>query len=175
VNDSVVPLARMSVGVMPESCVADAAALPATGEALGAWLGFARSAVRSLAGGPLLVEVWDGEDAVRRDPVLYAFLLKQTALALRAEADAAQARIVVAQAVVPAHGREWQDGLWAAGAAPYVDALPFSLDAGLAPEAQAARLREMTAALWTRPWRTGWSPTSRERARRVVRARFTAC
>jgi hypothetical protein len=74
---------------------------PFEGDSLQAWVGFARSAVREFGGRVELFEIWDWvgpADRTRLEPTTYAFLLKNSAVAMRAEARAAGVSIGVAQA-----------------------------------------------------------------------------
>lgn len=113
---------------------------PAAGDALQAWLGFVRSAVRAFAGTVEAVEIWSGGgrgDApcwTAFDPQGYAFLLKNSVLAARAEARALSADLRLAQCPVSLAAVEWQRGLWEADSAAYVDILPLQLGSGAEPE-----------------------------------------
>jgi hypothetical protein len=98
------------------------------------WLGFARSAARSFAGlvGTLQVGerigAWEGGTEAT-DAATYAFLLKNTALAVRAEAAALGASIDVAQAALAPEALELQRRLWLEDVAAYVDVLPLLVGA----------------------------------------------
>src|SRR5262245_20789792 len=70
--------------------------LPEPGPELQAWLAFARSAVRALGAQVAVYEIGDALGEADADG--YAFLLKNTALGLRAEAKAAGVALTVAQA-----------------------------------------------------------------------------
>jgi hypothetical protein len=110
---------------------------PLSGESLQAWTGFVRSAVRSFAGRVEVFEIWDGparpipsRDGPAFDPTVYAFVLKSSALAVRAEARLAGASALVAEGAIAASDLEWQKRLWQQDAAAYIDVLPVRLSAG---------------------------------------------
>ncbi len=109
---------------------------PLSGESLQAWTGFVRSAVRSFAGRVEVFEIWDGparpipsRDGPAFDPTVYAFVLKSSALAVRAEARLAGASALVAEGAIAASDLEWQKSLWQQDAAAYIDVLPVRLSA----------------------------------------------
>lgn len=87
------------------------------------WLAFTRSAVRRYTGRVGLFEIRPG-DPVRADAETYAFLLKNTALAIRAEAAAAGMKATVAQAPIRLGELDWQRALWSRDVAPYIDVIP---------------------------------------------------
>ncbi len=93
-----------------------------------AWLRFVRAAVRTFAGRVEVFEIWDGPAGL--DPDLYGFLLKQSALAVRAEAEAAGVEVRLAQGALDVERLDWQAGLWERDAAAYIDVLPvrFTVD-----------------------------------------------
>jgi hypothetical protein len=97
---------------------------PLEGTSLQAWSGFVRSAVRALGGAIGVLELGDGPRA-GQDPTVYAFVLKNVALAARAEAAAAGVSLRLAQGAIPAEGLAAQESLWEADVAPYVDVLPI--------------------------------------------------
>lgn len=128
------------------------------GEWLAAWTGLLRSAVATLGTRIAVVEIGEHPDA-SFEPVAYAFVLKSSALAVKAEAKARGLDVRVAQGAVGADALNWQKDLWANDAAPYVDILPvnfavaadvaagvaaFSAEAALHPPA--AELRAYVAA-----------------------------
>jgi hypothetical protein len=119
---------------------------PFEGDSLQAWVGFARSAVREFGGRVELFEIWDWvgpADRTRLEPTTYAFLLKNSAVAMRAEARAAGVSIGIAQASLASEGLEWQRELWARDVAAYIDVLPVALRA----DSDATRLGEELRAI----------------------------
>ncbi len=94
-----------------------------------AWTRFARGAVRAMQGEALVFEVAPG-DPVDVDPEVTAYVLKNTAIALRAEAREQGVRVLVAQAAVPADRLDLQRALWSFEVAPYVDVLPVRFASG---------------------------------------------
>lgn len=103
---------------------------PLRAPSLERWLSFSRSVVRRFAGrvGHFEIAPGDATDgSPAGDAAAYAFLLKNTALALRAEAAAAGTSIAVAQAAIRPEQLAWQRELWAADVAPYVDIVPVVL------------------------------------------------
>jgi hypothetical protein len=106
---------------------------PVAGDSIGAWVLWARSAVRRFAGRVEMFQVWDGPDGAPGaegaafDPGVYAFLLKQAALAIRAEAEAVGEAVQVAQGAVGVGSLEWQRQVWAADSSAYIDVLPVRL------------------------------------------------
>lgn len=107
---------------------------PENAESLTGWLAFVRSAARTFAG---RVEVFQIRDRVSEvDPATgaadlgaHAFILKNSALAVRAEARAAGHAVAVAQAPIPVGDLQRQKELWAADVAAYVDVLPLIVPA----------------------------------------------
>lgn len=100
------------------------------------WLRFVRQAARRLASRAVAFEIWDGPEASGFPAQAYAFLLKATALALRAEAKAqGVAGIEIAQGWVRGSTLAWQKDLWSYDTAAYVDALPVRLDRDIPAEA----------------------------------------
>lgn len=97
-----------------------------------AWLRFARSAVRSFSGEASWFQI--REDWPAGEAEAYAYLLKNTALALRAEArlegPGAEAALRVAQAPWTPERMDEQRLLWDRGSAAYVDVLPVRERAG---------------------------------------------
>ncbi len=106
---------------------------PAAGGSLEAWLGFVRSAVRAFAGRVAVFEIWDDPSRAGWEAATYAFVLKQSALAVRAEARLAGEDARVAQGALAAGELEWQRGLWRNDTAAYVDVLPLRVVAGNDP------------------------------------------
>jgi hypothetical protein len=99
------------------------------GSWLQAWTALLRSAVATLGGRVAVVEV--GEHPERAfDPVAYAFVLKSSSLAIRAEAKANGIDVRVAQGAVDVDGLTWQKALWDNDTAPYIDVLPVAFAAG---------------------------------------------
>jgi hypothetical protein len=106
---------------------------PLEGRSLDGWLAFVRSAVGRFAGRIEAVEIRDrmgGKESGGLDPASYAFVLKSSALAARAEARARGAEIRVAQAPVAAADLDWQMRLWEEDVAAYIDILPLFVEAG---------------------------------------------
>jgi len=98
---------------------------------LEAWLAFVRGAARTFAGRVEGLEIAP-LDAAAAEPDLdaYALLIKQSALAARAEAAAAGTRLAVLQGTVPAGSLPLQRELWSRDLAAYIDALPVRLAPG---------------------------------------------
>lgn len=110
---------------------------PLVGDSLDRWVAFVRSAVSSFAGRVGVYELWDGparppegSTGPAYDPAIYAFVLKSSALAARAEAKAAGAELLVAEGALDAQALEWQKTLWTHDVAPYIDILPVRIAAG---------------------------------------------
>jgi hypothetical protein len=106
-----------------------------------AWLGFVRSAVRSFAGEIEVLEIVSDNP----DPAGYAFLLKSSAIAARAEARAMSTTIRIAQAPVPLASLEWQREVWSADSAAYIDVLPLSIGPGIPAKEVNDRIEEFMA------------------------------
>ena len=106
------------------------------GDAVTAWTRFVRSAVERFAGRIESVEIWDrverdgagGDGRISADD--YAFVLKRSALAARAEARRLGHDVRVAQVPVAATDLSWQRHLWDLDVAAYIDILPLALEAG---------------------------------------------
>lgn len=116
------------------------------------WVAFVRSAVRTFAGSVETFELGAGP-ARGDDPAVYAFFLKNAAVAARAEAKAGGAAVRIAQGAVAASDLDVQRAVWAADTAPYLDVLPVR--AGDAPVAETvaaflaeAALHPPAPALW---------------------------
>jgi len=96
---------------------------------LEAWTALLRSAVATLGSRVSAIEV--GEHPERSfDPVAYAFVLKSSSLAVKAEAKAHGLRTGVTQGVVGAASAAWEKDLLDNDAAPYVETLPIAVDPG---------------------------------------------
>jgi hypothetical protein len=100
---------------------------PLDGDSVKAWLSFVRDGVARFAGRIEAVEVWDQLHGNTIDPDDYAFVLKSTALAARAEARERGHDIRIAQIPVSADDLEWQRALWERDVAAYTDILPLDL------------------------------------------------
>jgi len=104
--------------------------------AVAAWIRFVRSAVGQFAGRIEGVEIWDRVDrgsvdgAERIDTDDYAFVLKSSALAARAEARDRGLDVRIAQVPVAADDLSWQRRLWDLDVAAYIDILPLAVEAG---------------------------------------------
>ena len=118
-----------------------------------AWRAYARSAVAEL--GPLVdhYQVLDatGPSISDLDAAGYAFILKDTAIALRAEAAAQGREISIVQATLELDALDWQEQLWAADVAAYVDVLPFAVDSNRSPESRSDNLLTVRRAQLTHP------------------------
>lgn len=117
---------------------------PLVPESLAGWVEFVRGAARRFGDRVLAYEVAGaaiGEGEF--DPDLAALVLKQSALAVRAEAEARGTSLLVAQPALPAGAIERQRELWARDSAAYVDVLPVAFDPPAANVA--AILRELAA------------------------------
>ena len=96
---------------------------------LEAWTALLRSAVATF--GPSLSAVEIGEDPDRAyAPAAYAFVLKTSSLAVRAEAKRVGTAVRVAQGRVAGSALAWQEELWGNDTAPYVDVLPVAIEVG---------------------------------------------
>jgi len=124
--------ARVTLCVHGESTFHPRDASPSAapdGSWLQAWTALLRSAVATFGGRVAVVEV--GEHPERSfDAAGYAFVLKSSALAVKAEAKARGIDVRVAQGVVGSEALSWQRTLWDSDTAPYVDILPVAFDAG---------------------------------------------
>jgi hypothetical protein len=115
---------------------------PLAGRSLEAWLDFVRSAARTFAGRVEAFELGssraggtDGEAAVD------ALVLKQSALAVRAEAGARGADVRIAQGALPVGALDWQRSLWERDLAAYFDVLPLVVDVAQDLDERGARIR----------------------------------
>jgi hypothetical protein len=105
---------------------------------LTAWTALLRSAVSTLTSRVAVVEVGEHPEATL-DAVSYAFILKSSSLAVKAEAKARGIEVLVAQGAVGSGDLTWQKTLWDNDAAPYVDTLPVTFAPGVdVPSAIAA-------------------------------------
>ncbi len=96
---------------------------------LQAWTSLLRSAVATFPSQVTVVEV--GENPERTfDAVSYAFVLKSSSLAIKAEAKARGIAVHVAQGSIDSDGLAWQKTLWDNDSAPYVDILPIRFAPG---------------------------------------------
>ena len=91
-----------------------------------AWTTFARKAATAFPGAVSVLELGARPDRAFV-PEAYAFALKTASLAARAEAKGAGTEIRIAQGAIGAESLPWQEKLWAADTAPYVDELPLEL------------------------------------------------
>ncbi len=103
---------------------------PLAPEALEAWLGFVRGTVRAFRGRIHAIEVGSGA-ALASDADAYAFLLKASALAVRAESPDDPPRVV--QAPVPVEDLAWARALWERDVAAYVDVVSVRVRASGEP------------------------------------------
>ena len=126
-------------------------ASPLAGDSLRAWLDFVRSAARSLAGRADVFELGEAFSGRDEEADVRALVLKQSALALRAEAGARGAAVRIAQPGLPAGSLDWQRALWERDVAAYVDVLPLVLDAGGDLEEQRAAIRDLFQASLEHP------------------------
>lgn len=107
---------------------------PVEGSSVERWIDFVRSAIRTFAGRIGAVEIWDdpaqGPGAAPGfEPSTYAYLLKISAIAARAEAGAKGEPLLIAQGALQSAAMDWQRALWEQDAAAYVDVLPLRLRA----------------------------------------------
>jgi hypothetical protein len=132
---------------------------PQHGDSLAAWLSFVADAGERFAAEVDLFQVWDRSVGSRDDldPEVYAFMLKNTALALRSEARSAGQTIRVAQLSVPAEGIDWQRRLWEEDSAAYVDVVPIIL---APPEGEGVRAF-LSESLLHPPVATIWAQVGR--------------
>lgn len=96
---------------------------------LAAWTAVLRSGVAELGRSVSVVEVGDHPERAF-DAAAYAFVLKSSSLAVKAEAKARGLDVRVAQGVVSSESLDWEKSLWDNDAAPYVDVLPVQFAAG---------------------------------------------
>jgi hypothetical protein len=105
------------------------------------WISFVRSSVRSFAGEIEILEI----ASKNTTPVSYAFALKESAIAARAEARAMGATIRIAQAPVDVDSLEWQKEIWSADSAAYIDILPLEIAATTTPEELSGAIEALAA------------------------------
>ena len=96
---------------------------------LQAWTALLRSAVATFSSRIAVVEVGERPE-LTFDAVSYAFVLKSSSLAIKAEAKARGVAVRVAQGAVSFDELAWQETLWDNDSAPYVDILPVSFGTG---------------------------------------------
>jgi hypothetical protein len=96
---------------------------------LQAWTALLRSAVATFSSRIAVVEVGERPD-LSFDAVSYAFVLKSSSLAIKAEAKARGIAVRVAQGSVGSDGLAWQKTLWENDSAPYIDVLPVNFGPG---------------------------------------------
>ena len=100
---------------------------PLEGDSIAGWLEFVRSAASTFGTRVRLFEIWDRPDQGDEpfDPDGYAFLLKNSSLAINAEAEALGASVAIAQGSVAFDHFAWQQRVWEADTAPYAGVLPI--------------------------------------------------
>ncbi|MDX1390524.1 MAG: hypothetical protein R3344_15150, partial [Acidobacteriota bacterium] len=100
----------------------DAPPSPLAGDSIAGWIAFVRSAAREFASSVGVFEIWDRPDRADApfDPESYGFLLKSSALAIRAEAQALGVEVAISQGSVALEHLDWQRRVWDADTAPYV-------------------------------------------------------
>ncbi len=111
--------------------------------AVEAWLRYTRSSVRHLGDRVAVYEVMDlpSGDSTRKgvSADVYAYVLKQSALAIRAEAQRAGLPVpAISQGAVDSRRIDWQRELWGNETSPYVDILPLRF--GLEDAAEAGEI-----------------------------------
>jgi len=124
--------ARVTLCVTGESSLHPRESTPGAmpgGDWLDAWTALLRSGVSHFGPEVAVVEIGDRPER-SFDAGAYAFVLKASALAVKAEAKARGIEIRVAQGAVGSDALAWQTALWDNDAAPYVDVLPVAFDAG---------------------------------------------
>ncbi len=131
---------------------------PLVAGSLEGWLAFVRGAVHRFHGRVLTFEIGDDPRGAGFDADTFALVLKHSALAVRAEASALGARVLVATAATPAGDLEWLGALWERDVAAYVDVLPVAVGAAAGPAAAADATRAVleqsllhppAASVWT--------------------------
>ncbi len=137
---------------------------PLEGSSLDGWVSFVRSAVRSFAGRVRVFEIWDGPsrmDAAGQpayEPSIYAFVLKNSALAIRAEARASGVEVLVSEGALAAADLDWQKRLWTEDVAAYIDVLPLRIPvAPLGPDVASALSGLFTEAVLHPPAPAIWA------------------
>lgn len=97
---------------------------PLLGDSVAHWGDFVRSAVRALSPWVSVLEIWDAPGPESFPAAEYAYLLKNAALAARAEARAAGTEVRIAQGALDPERLDWQRELWGADLSAYLDVLP---------------------------------------------------
>ena len=107
---------------------------PFGGVGLDAWTSFVLGAWDAFEGRVSIFQLWDsparaaaGGEWPAFDPKLYAFLLKKSAVALRARATAEGRPIRIVQGEIDPSRIEWLRQVLQADSAPYIDVLPIDL------------------------------------------------
>jgi hypothetical protein len=107
---------------------------PLGGGGIEAWTAFVKGAWDRFAGRISTYQIWGAPahpdprgEWPAFDPEIYAFLLKSSAIALRARATAAGREVTIAQGTIDAERVEWQRAVLESDSAPYVDILPVDL------------------------------------------------
>jgi len=139
-----------------------------------AWIEFAREVVRR-AGSRLATLQIGRAISSPEDLAGYAYLLKATALAARAEARGGGTEISILQASVPSDRPALQQDLWALDVAPYIDAIPLELTDSANGKALSKRLGEWIVATLRHPpapriWVVAASGSPGERAAACLEA-----
>ena len=117
---------------------------PLVGRSTDAWLEFVRSAARNFVGRVAVFEVGEGgPQADDEDARVQALVLKQSALAIRAEARARGVDVWLAQGALPPDALDWQKALWSRELAAYYDILPVFVEVASDLDARASRFREV--------------------------------
>jgi len=102
---------------------------PLVGHSAAAWLEFVRSAARNFVGRVSVFEIGEGGPrAGEADAKLQALLLKQSALAIRAEARKRGVDVWLAQGALPPDALDWQATLWSRELAAHYDILPVFVE-----------------------------------------------
>ena len=115
---------------------------PLVGRSSDAWLEFVRSAARNFVGRVSVFEVGEGgPQADDEDAKVQALLLKQSALAIRAEARTRGVDVRLAQGALPPEALDWQKTLWSRELAAYYDILPVVLEVARDLDTRASRFR----------------------------------
>ena len=157
------------VGSNPLYLADGAAPSPLVEGSMEAWTGFLRGAVRNFADRVSVFEIGDNRArSTDRDADIQALVIKQSALAVRAEAGRRPVR--VAQGAVRSDDLDWQVKLWERDVAAYVDILPVAVTAtedprSLEPDIEAffreRLLHPPASALWVYPTGgVGWDGAS---------------
>jgi len=142
-HDSGFRIALALTGTHPSHVGEAGVPTPLADGSVAAWLGFVRSAVKRFHDKVELYEI--GEDPRRAgfDPETYALVLKQSALAVRAEASAHGAVARVGQAAGAAGDVEWIRSMWERDVAAYIDVIPVRVDSAGGPQGAADAIRSV--------------------------------